>query len=83
MSEYQKRILQSILNCFQTKNGGAYVSYADMDNVISSETKLKYPVTLAVLIDFPKCGISKVISKGKNIYILGAVDLCGKSKHSS
>ena len=39
-----------------------------MDNVISSETKLKYPVTLAVLMDFPKFGISKVISKGKNIY---------------
>ena len=57
-----------ILNYLQTKNGGAYVGYADMDNVISSETKLKYPVTLTVLIDFPKCGISKVISKGKNIY---------------
>ena len=68
MSEYRKRILHSILNYLQTKNGGAYVGYADMDNVISSETKLKYPITLAVLIDFPKCGISKVISKGKNIY---------------
>ena len=40
-----------------------------MDNVISSETKLKKnPITLAVLIDFPRSGISKVISKGKNIY---------------
>ena len=56
--EYQKRILHSILNFLQTKIGGAYVGYADMDNVISSETKWKYPVTLAVLIDFPKRGIS-------------------------
>ena len=78
MSECRKRILHSILNYLQTINGGAYFGYADMDNVISSETKLKYPVTLAVLIDFPKCGISKV-----RIYIIGAVDLCGKSKHSS
>ena len=68
MSKYRKRILHSILNYLQTKNGGAYVGYADMDNVISSETKLKYAVTLTVLIDFPKCGISKVIAKGKNIY---------------
>ena len=60
MSEYRKRILHSILNYLQTKNGGAYVGYADMDNVMSSETKLKYQVTLAVLIHFPKCGISKV-----------------------
>ena len=37
--EYRKRILHSILNHLQTKNGGAYVGYADMDNVISSETK--------------------------------------------
>ena len=37
--EYQKRILHSILNFLQTKIGGAYVGYADMDNVISSETK--------------------------------------------
>ena len=37
--EYQKRILHSILNYLQTKNGGADVGYADMDNVISSETK--------------------------------------------
>ena len=68
MSEYRKRTLHSIMNYLQTKNGGACVGYADMDNVISSETKLNYPVTLAVLIDFLKCGISKVISKGKNIY---------------
>ena len=67
MSEYRKRILHLILNYLQMKNGGAYVGYADMDNVIISETKLKYPATLAVLIDFPKCGIAKVISKGKNI----------------
>ena len=67
MSEYQKRILHPILNYLQKKNGGAYVGYADMYNVISSEIKLKYPVTFAVLIDFPKCGISKVISKGKSI----------------
>ena len=58
MSEYRKKILHSILNYLQTKNSGAYVGYADMDNVISSETKLEYPITLAVLIDFPKCGIS-------------------------
>ena len=39
----------------QTKNGDAYVGYADMDNVISSETKLKIPSTLAVLINiFPE-----------------------------
>ena len=37
--EYRKRILHSILNYLQTKNGGAYVGYADMDNVVSSETK--------------------------------------------
>ena len=37
--EYRKRILHSILNYLQNKNGGAYVGYADMDNVISSETK--------------------------------------------
>ena len=37
--EYRKRILHSILNYFHTKNGGAYVGYADMDNAISSETK--------------------------------------------
>ena len=56
--EYRKRILHSIHNYLQTINGGAYVVYADMDNVISSETKWKYPVTLAVLIDFPKRWIS-------------------------
>ena len=33
MSEYRKRILHSILNYLQTKNGGAYVGYEDMDNV--------------------------------------------------
>ena len=48
MSEYRKRILHSILNYLQTKNGDAYVGYADMENVISSETKLKNPNTLAV-----------------------------------
>ena len=37
--EYRKRILHLILNYLQNKNGGAYVGYADMDNVISSETK--------------------------------------------
>ena len=37
--EYRKRILHSILNYLQTKNGGSYVGFADMDNVISSETK--------------------------------------------
>ena len=37
--EYRKRILHSILNYLQTKNGSAYVGYVDMDNVISSETK--------------------------------------------
>ena len=37
--EYRKRILHSILSYLQTKNGGAYVGYADMDNVISSGTK--------------------------------------------
>ena len=37
--EYRKRILHSILNYLQTKNSGAYAGYADMDNVISSETK--------------------------------------------
>ena len=41
MSEYWKRILHSILNYLQTKNGDAYVGYADMENVISSGTKLK------------------------------------------
>ena len=82
MSEYRKRILHSILNYLQTKNGGAYVGYADMDKVISSETKLKYPVTLANLIVPPKCGISMVFPKVR-IYITGAVNLCGKSKHSS
>ena len=48
MSEYRNRILHSILNYLQTKNGCAYIGYADKDNVISSETKQKYPVTLAV-----------------------------------
>ena len=53
-----------------------------MDNVISSETKLKkkYKYTCSV-IDFPRSGISKVISQGR-IYIIGAVDLSGKSKLS-
>ena len=37
--EYRKRILHSILNYLQTKNGGASVGYAYMDNVISSESK--------------------------------------------
>ena len=37
--EYRKRILHSILNYLQNKNGSAYVGYADMDNVISSKTK--------------------------------------------
>ena len=68
MPEYWKRILHSILNYLQTKNVGAYFGYADMDNVICSETKLKNLSTLAVLIDFHRSGISKVISKGKNIY---------------
>ena len=53
---------------FANEKRRCYFGYADMDNVISSETKLKYPVSLAVLFDFPKCGISKVVSKGKNIY---------------
>ena len=39
------RILHSILNYLQTKNGDAYVGYADMENVI---TKFKNPNTLAV-----------------------------------
>ena len=54
-----------------------------MDNVISSETKLKKSKYTCSVIDFPRSGISKVISQGKNIYIIGAVDLCGKSKLSS
>ena len=37
--EYRKRKLHSILNYLQTKNGCAYVGYADMVNVIRSETK--------------------------------------------
>ena len=48
MSEHRKRILHSILNYLQTKNGDAYVGHADMEKVISSETKLKNPNTLAV-----------------------------------
>ena len=55
MSEYQKRILHWILNYLQTKNGGVYVGYIDMDNVISIGTKFNYTVTFAVSIDFPKC----------------------------
>ena len=55
MSEYQKKILHSILNYLQTKNGGVHVGYVDMDNVISIETKFNYTVTVAVSIDFPKC----------------------------
>ena len=52
------------------KNGNAYVGYADMENVISSETKLKKKKSkyTCSVIDFPRSGISKVISKGKNIY---------------
>ena len=67
-----------ILKYLQTKNVGAYVGYADMDNVISSETKLKNPVTLAVLIDFPRSGNSKVISKGKTIYHKSIKFTCGE-----
>ena len=37
--EYRKRIVHLILNYLQNKNGGAYVGYDDMDNVICSETK--------------------------------------------
>ena len=68
MSEYWKRILHSILNYLQTKNGDAYVGYADMDNVIGREKKLKKSKYTCSVIDFPRSGISKVISKGKNIY---------------
>ena len=69
MSEYWKRILHSILNYLQTKNDGdAYVGYPDMINVISSETKLKNSKYTCSVIDFPRSGISQVISKGKNIY---------------
>ena len=56
------------MNYLQTKNGDAYVGYADMDNVISSETKLKKSKYTCSVIDFPRSGISKVISQGKNIY---------------
>ena len=53
----------------QTKNGDAYVGYADMDNVISSETKFKKKSKYTCsVIDFPRSGISKVISQGKNVF---------------
>ena len=64
----KKKILHSILNYLQMKNGDAYVGYADMENVISSETKKKKSKYTCSVIDFPRSGISKVISKGKNIY---------------
>ena len=54
-----------------------------MDNVISSETKLKKnPNTLAVLLIFPEVKFQRLFPKVR-IYIIGAVDLSGKSKLSS
>ena len=49
-----------------------------MENVKSSETKLKNPNTLAVLLIFPEVEFQRLFPKVR-IYIIGAVDLCGRA----